>query len=62
MNYNKKLDAIVITWLEVKEDKPLFQKRVYKNIDMAKEYLQRMFENKKEKISNVQVKVCYQLY
>lgn len=62
MNYNKKLDAIVITWLEVKEDKPLFQKRVYKNVDMAKEYLQRMFETKKEKISNVQVKVCYQLY
>lgn len=62
MNYNKKLDAIVITWLEVKEDKPLFQKRIYKNIDMAKDYLQRMFETKKEKISNVQVKICYQLY
>lgn len=62
MSYEKKLDAIVITWLEVKETKALFQKRIYKDIDMAKEYLQRMFETKKDKISNVQVKVCYQLY
>lgn len=62
MSYEKKLDAIVISWLEVKEDKPLFQKRVYKDVDMAKEYLQRMFRTKKDKISNVQVKVCYQLY
>lgn len=61
MTYEKKLDAIVITWLEVNETKPTFQKRIYKEVDRAKEYLQRMFETKKDRISNVQVKICYQL-
>lgn len=61
MTYEKKLDAIVITWLEVNETKPTFQKRIYKDVDRAKEYLQRMFETKKDRISNVQVKICYQL-
>lgn len=62
MNYEKKLDAIVVTWLEVKENKPIFQKRTYKDVGLVKDYLNRMFETKKDIISNVQVKLCYQLF
>lgn len=59
MNYQKKLDAIVLTWLEIKEDHPMFQKRIYKDIERLKQYLAQLFE--KKTISNVQIKVCYQL-
>lgn len=59
MNYQKKLDAIVLTWLEIKEGHPMFQKRIYKDIERLKQYLAQLFE--KKTISNVQIKVCYQL-
>lgn len=59
--YKKKLEAIVITWLEVKDKKPTFQKRTYKDVNLVKAYLERKFTQDAERISHVQVKLCYQL-
>lgn len=61
INYKKKLDAIVLSWLEVREQKPIFQKRVYKDMEKVEEYLTAMFASKSDCISNVQMKICYKL-
>lgn len=63
MHYQYNIEAFVVSWLETDKDgKPKFQKRTYKNLEAFIVYLENLFLNKGNAISNVHVKVCYDLF
>lgn len=59
MYANYDLEAIVVSFLEVKEgNKPFFMKRKFKNEAVAKIFVEKLL-NSDRKVANVQFKINY---
>lgn len=60
-HFVRTLEAIVLSWLEVKEGRPSFQKRTYKDRNKFEAYLSTLLSTKQENIDNIQIKECYKI-
>lgn len=55
--YTKKLDAIILSWMELRNGVPMFQKRTYKDVQKAEEYFTKLLSERD--VTNPQSKECY---